>query len=780
MTTVVAPPGTLLDHLAGSLEKAAEYNSDSQIAPAAVIWTDEGCEFVELAGMLRDRLPLVTLGDYDPGSMTGPAEWIRCVLAGAVGWKRPSDVTPVVYLPGVSRAELRAVEECPPSLRTLAELVFRSVFFTQRNLNDWTLVGYLGNIEQGLGIEVAAPNSSDTREAARRAIRQIAAEPVERLRAQAPLRASDFDRLLNPDPVRQLTRWMNAPDEIKADLDAGAWGAFTAACEREFDFDPEKDGALTAAELLGGRQGDWARVWATFADAPGSFPGIVKLLEQVQPLELLTAAPSSWPQENRNREAKLRAELVALAGHHADEIRSAIDGLWSEHAERRGWVWAKLGQAPLAEALAHIRHLAHATTSLLPEGSIAEIADAYTGGAWLADSSLVTALGVVDTAADLSAVETVVDGLYRPWADASARRFQEAMLAAAKAGNLPAPYDTRSESPGTCVVFVDGLRYDLGRQLESELVRRGLIAATDRAFAAVPTVTATAKPAVSPAASLLGPGALFGCTVKATGASQNAAVLRQLIAESGFNVLEGEDTGDPRPNDRAWTEAGIIDAFGHKFPDRLPRDLGRRLGEIADRVSALLDAGWNSVCVVTDHGWLLLPGGLPKIDLPQHLTIKRKGRCARLDSEMPVDVSVLPWYWDHDVRIAVAPGIKCFEAGVKYEHGGVSPQESIVPVISVSRAAAAAPTSIAELRWVQLRVRVHVDDAPPGALLDVRSRPGDASSSLLNKPAPIAETGSSSVMVEDDSRLGESAAVVVIAADGRVLAQRPTIVGGDT
>jgi hypothetical protein len=307
-----------------------------------------------------------------------------------------------------------------------------------------------------------------------------------------------------------------------------------------------------------------------------------------------------------------------------------------------------------------------------------------------------------------------------------------------------------------------------------------LVATTDRAFAAVPTVTATAKPAVSPGAPLLGPGAEFGCTVKATGASQNAAVLRQLIADSGFEVLEGEDTGEPRPNDRGWTETGVIDAFGHKFPERLPREVGRRLEEIADRVSALLDAGWNSVCVVTDHGWLLLPDGLPKIDLPQHLTIKRKGRCARLNSEMPVDVPVLPWYWDHDVRIAVAPGVECFEAGVKYEHGGLSPQETVVPVISVRRAPAAAPTSIADLRWVQLRVRVHVDDPPPGALLDVRSRPGDASSSLLAKPAPIAEAGSASVVIGDDSRLGESAAVVVIAADGRVLAQRPTIVGGDT
>src|SRR5262249_16841201 len=120
-------------------------------------------------------------------------------------------------------------------------------------------------------------------------------------------------------------------------------------------------------------------------------------------------------------------------------------------------------------------------------------------------------------------------------------------------------------------------------------------------------------------------------------------------------------------------------------------------------------------------------------------------------------------------------------AGAKYEHGGISPQESIVPVLSVRRATAEAPTSLTELRWVQLRVRVHAEDAPAGSLLDIRSRPADANSSLLGKPILIGDDGTASAVIEDDSRLGESAAVVVISADRtRILAQRATIVGGDT
>ena len=35
------------------------------------------------------------------------------------------------------------------------------------------------------------------------------------------------------------------------------------------------------------------------------------------------------------------------------------------------------------------------------------------------------------------------------------------------------------------------------------------------------------------------------------------------------------------------------------------------------RVESLLAAGWREVRIVTDRGWLLLPGGLPKTDLPK-------------------------------------------------------------------------------------------------------------------------------------------------------------------
>ena len=61
--------------------------------------------------------------------------------------------------------------------------------------------------------------------------------------------------------------------------------------------------------------------------------------------------------------------------------------------------------------------------------------------------------------------------------------------------------------------------------------------------------------------------------------------------------------------------------------------------------------------IVTDHGWLLLPGGLPKVELPHYLAATRWTRCAAVRGESGTTVPVYSWYWDPHARIASPPGI---------------------------------------------------------------------------------------------------------------------------
>jgi hypothetical protein len=257
-----------------------------------------------------------------------------------------------------------------------------------------------------------------------------------------------------------------------------------------------------------------------------------------------------------------------------------------------------------------------------------------------------------------------------------------------------------------------------------------------------------------------------------------ADVLRRQLAEIGVQVLGEDELGDPAG--RAWTELGAIDAYGHQHGWKVAHHLAGELRALERRILALLDAGWRQVVVVTDHGWLMLPGGLPKVELPEHLTIIRKGRCARLKPDTQVDYQTVPWRWDAAVRIALAPGIYCFEAGKEYEHGGMSPQECVTPVLTVARPSGVDSLNVAisSVGWRGLRCVVKTTEASSDLYADIRTRAGDPATSLVTASKPIGMDGSVSLLMQDTDREGQAALVVIMDERGTVLAQHATIVGG--
>jgi hypothetical protein len=162
--------------------------------------------------------------------------------------------------------------------------------------------------------------------------------------------------------------------------------------------------------------------------------------------------------------------------------------------------------------------------------------------------------------------------------------------------------------------------------------------------------------------------------------------------------------------------------------------------------------------------------------LPEHLTVIRKGRCARLRDEVtaPAGVSVLPWRWGSDVQIAVAPGIHAFEEGKVYEHGGISPQESIVPILVATRhSSPSTPTRLSiDVSWVGLTLQVECGSAPEGAVVDIRTRAADAESSLVTRPKPL-KNGKARLLASDEHE-GAAAFVVVLDEGNHPLAQQLT------
>ena len=773
--TAVSRARTFLDALANAVEAASSHNRQDQVPPAAVLWTDEARQWEDLLPSLKERLPLFVLGEYSPDDRTGPAYWLRCIIARTIPHAGlPAEKVPILYLPGYSRQDMRALETCPTELQPLAELQYRGVLWSQKNGRDWTVNAFLQSRDGGLGIEVEGDQG--TRKALQRSLLKLAEELVEAIHRSAPLRAFYLDGLIHPDNVKNVLRWLNDPQGYRYECSDQEWESFMALCEGYYDFHPDKDSPVTVAEKLGHQEGNWSTVWQRFAEAPASYSTVPDRLREAKPqmtLPLLDRS-ESWPQNNETEEASLRNALLGLSDLDPDAARRKILELEQNHSERRSWVWASLGSAPLAWAVEHLATMARVTERMAWGTSIAEIMDKYAQEGWGADLAVLDALGSVERLEDVRAVRSAARVVYRPWLESIVEAFQGAIAASEADG-----YQAKSPpkvADGTCLLFADGLRFDLAQRLGTVLEQKGFEVEVEPRLTALPSVTATAKPAISPAASELVGGEGFETVVKANGSKVTAQLLRRLVGEAGFQILGAEELGDIAG--RAWLESGSIDEYGHAHGWRVAHHAAAELGGLAERIAGLLEHGWQKVVVITDHGWLLMPGDLPKVELPEHLTEIRKGRCARLKAGSQTDQQVISWNWNSTVRVAVAPGIHCYEAGKEYEHGGLSPQECVVPILTATGQASRATVSISKVRWRRLRCNITIEGSATGARVDIRTKGSDAATTLAMGGKELGAESEVPLLVEDAAREDEAALVVVVDSDGTVLAQTSTIVGG--
>ncbi|MBL1217606.1 MAG: BREX-1 system phosphatase PglZ type B [Planctomycetes bacterium] len=777
---------TLLEAVRASLSRAVQYNVNVMVAPAAVLWADPDGQWTALVEMLRGVMAeLITLGEYDAESRTGPAIWLRCVIEPDVRTDKfpdmdwPAETVPVIYMPGVSRQILRAVEECPDSHKPLVELQYRGTVWTQKNGKDWTVRAFLVSDDGGLGLEVA--EDKQTLQAMLGALSQLAVTPIERLRGKV-LEAEDFDKLMIGDAPRDLLLWLSDPDGTRARWDSQTWSAFCNRCNQDYDFDPVADGELIGGEKLGLRQHAWFGAWERFAESPMSYAGIPDLLRRAKPKGELTFDKEPWPDVNDSMEDSLRTALLAVGSMKPAEARERLIELDKEHGSRRGWVWAQLGQCPLAVALKHLTVLADRASTVVGGDTTDTMAKVYTAGAYLADDAVLQALACVKAAADVAAVQAVIRSVYMPWLDDTALNFQKCLEA--QSLSSVSEQDAMSTVAGDCILFVDGLRFDLGQRLADLAGERKMQASVRWRWAALPTVTATAKPAVTPVADQVVGKALdsdFCPESRDSGKKLIADRLRQLLKNCGYEVLGSDDTGDPQAKDaRAWTECGEFDKLGHSLQGKLAAQVDLQLAQLLDRLRSLLDAGWKRVRVVTDHGWFLVPGGTPKAELPKYLVESRWARCASIKDSSHVDVPVAGWFWNPLERFAHAPGIQCFTGGNEYAHGGVSLQECVIPVLMVSGTGIQSPAtvSVTDVHWAGLRCRVKIEPAVEGLSADIRTKPNVAGSSITD-PKALDSDGKAALLVADESLEGTTISVVIVDGAGKVLCKEATTVGGD-
>ncbi|MBP8182848.1 MAG: BREX-1 system phosphatase PglZ type B, partial [Rhodoferax sp.] len=628
----------LLTNLTETIRSAAKVNRSLMVPPVAILWTDADRIWESAIPQLAKQLSeLFVLGDYAPADRQGPSIWLKCAVAGKLGTQLPGGPVPILYLPGTSRADLRAIETCPRELQPLAELQYRGVFWSQANGKDWTVNAFLSAKKGGLGLDVA--QDSATQEALKRVLAagMLLDRQVEDLQGKQ-INAAWLDALLAPNPTRDVLAWLNDPAATQTKWAGARWAIFTSRCVKDFGFNPETDGALTAAEKLAEHQGAWANVWELYCESFASFKAIADLLAKLQPPppKGLFDAPdqlAGYPRANEDGEAALRYALNACASMSAELARAKVLDADKEHGGRRDWLWSKMGCAPLVQGLQHLAELATLSKQTPVGTTLAQLAASYQESGWKVDQTAMRALAAVSSKADTDAIGAALRAMYIPWLEDSANRFQD--LVKAEGGLKQLAGATGATADGApldrlCTVFVDGLRYDVAMQLKERLAGLGKVT-TSAMWTSMPSVTASGKPWASPVSQWVSGKKAdedFQPSVAADGKPLSTHNFRKLLADHGFQVLDKHENGDP--SGKAWVECGDLDHYGHAHGLRLARDMETQLDQIVERLVELDEAGWTRFRIVTDHGWLLVPGCLPKSELPMFEAETRWGRCAVL------------------------------------------------------------------------------------------------------------------------------------------------------
>lgn len=777
---------SILSHLLKAVRSAAAFNPEIQVAPACILWPDGDRQWEAVIPMLQAELPeLLILGDYAPEKRSGPAIWLRCVLAGQIeGVLLPEDRTPILYLPGASRQDLRAVETCPDHLKPLADLQYRGVIWSQINAKDWTILAWLKSDQGGLGLDVAQDN--DAKQAMRIALHRLLDEDLSLLQGKRLDKDYFHSLLMGGDLFRDLLQWLDQGEAFQVARDENQWRAFVEVCKSQLAFNPQDEGVLAGADRLAYHEDPWLPVWNRYCEAPNRYPHIPARIRKCRPPRdslLWHGGPEhveGWPQWNEEQEAILQRELLALAHLPAHEARQKLAVLEKQHGLRRSLVWAELGESPLALALEHLASLAELTRNALTAGTVEDLMNGYCHEGWRADDQALRALALVNKNDEFSAVSSAVRAVYLPWLEDSARYLQNLLEKMPYPGGDYLTAASTDFQAGDCLLFVDGLRFDTGKRLAALLEEQGFTSREEAVWAALPTVTASGKPAVSPVRDKIQGGDesrdFEPVTVDSGQSLKGGYHLKRLLTEAGWTILDRASNGNGQG--MAWCEFGDIDQEGHKRGWKLAKYLDSLLREVVERISALLGAGWKRVQVVTDHGWLLLPGELPKIDLPASLTEGKWGRCAALKSGALAGVKSYPWYWNPQLFFALADGVSCFKKGEEYAHGALSLQECLTLRLTVTGNATRADAEITDIAWKGLRCTVSVTGESAGLSLDIRLGAGDALSSVLEDIKVLKSKGTASVVVENEDLEGQEATLVLLDKQGSPIAQQGIIIGG--
>ena len=462
--------------------------------------------------------------------------------------------------------------------------------------------------------------------------------------------------------------------------------------------------------------------WGLLRATPEASAAVVQLADEAD-RALHTAAVMTWQDGMTSVDLTSGLEEVALL----EAKRLLGEGDWNAAIElaevrlRSSW-WAQPNRLEAHDfparwrAVAAIAGLNAALATKPPAAeSLASVVDWYSSAGWEVDSAYRRMeFSRVSTGADLYGLDDAF-GLgrqrYEQWLDEVLRRTADAI-----SGNAHVPDQQQQRRihhaevrgrESTAYVLVDALRYELGRDLATRLGRLNAAVEVRAALAAAPTITPVGMAAITPGADErfdveLGSNARLIVHVDGRAVRTVSDRVKRLEKEHGKVAdvpLDKLAQYTSRELKKRIEGAALvvvrsteIDADGES--DQLAASWGSfdaTLNVLHTAVARLLHAGIRRVVLTADHGFLAVRqvGEELKVDKPSTGTGELHRRAwigtggTATDSTVKVPLSDFGIGGGLDIITPRGLGVFVAGGGLQFFHGGLSPQELVVPAITV-------------------------------------------------------------------------------------------------
>ena len=303
---------------------------------------------------------------------------------------------------------------------------------------------------------------------------------------------------------------------------------------------------------------------------------------------------------------------------------------------------------------------------------------------------------------DLHSVTLIADRCYATYTNALNERFFKHYVQGGTADLPGVPLVTTQLEQEVwagdgrrAVIIVDALRFDCALAVRDEL--RGQDVEVQPMRAELPTITPVGMTALMPLSSASVSLRVKGNNLHPQVNGRDCAQRSQRLAFMTDFGAECRDIDDIESMQTAPDGLGEllvvfghdqVDHIGHGSADALIRHVNLEVQRIARLVRKLHRWGYETVHVVTDHGFILLEESkLPdEVACDKDWCHVRKERFALVPASADVPLASFPCSWDSSVRVAVPPGLAFFKAEKSFSHGGAALQELIIPhLISKSR-----------------------------------------------------------------------------------------------